>query len=163
MTIYKFGDIVLVGSPHTDLQGISKRPAIVLYDSGDQDVLLARVTTQEYATETDYKILDWQKSGFLAESYIRLGKQATIEKRYIVKKLGTLAASEMDHLKTILRKNVSVVMSLLSGSLGSSIKKLAVSQCRIRNAPACGRQGVRSLRHSKRSIFFKLKTAWPIA
>lgn len=104
MTIYKFGDIVLVGFPHTDLQGISKRPAIVLYDSGDQDVLLARVTTQEYTTETDYKILDWQKSGFLAESYIRLGKQATIEKRYIVKKLGTLAASEMDHLKTILRK-----------------------------------------------------------
>ena len=104
MTIYKFWDIVLIGFPHTDIQGISKRPAIVLYDSGDQDVLLARVTTQKYLTETDYKILDWQKSGLLAESYIRLGKQATIEKRYIVKKLGTLPASEMDHLKTILRK-----------------------------------------------------------
>jgi hypothetical protein len=47
MTIYKFGDIVLIGFPHTDLQGISKRPAIVLYDSGDQDVLLARIITQE--------------------------------------------------------------------------------------------------------------------
>jgi mRNA interferase MazF len=53
MTSYNFGDIVLIGFPHTDLQGISKRPAIVLYDSGDQDVLLARVTTQEYTTETD--------------------------------------------------------------------------------------------------------------
>jgi mRNA interferase MazF len=85
MTSYNFGDIVLIGFPHTDLQGISKRPAIVLYDSGDQDVLLARITTQEYTTETDYRILDWQKGGLLAESYIRLGKQATIEKRYIVK------------------------------------------------------------------------------
>jgi mRNA interferase MazF len=55
MTSYNFGDIVLIGFPHTDLQGISKRPAIVLYDSGDQDVLLARITTQEYTTETDYE------------------------------------------------------------------------------------------------------------
>jgi mRNA interferase MazF len=47
MTTYNFGDIVLIGFPHTDLQGTSKRPVILLYDSGDQDVLLARITTQE--------------------------------------------------------------------------------------------------------------------
>lgn len=51
MTTYNFGDIVLIGFPHTDLQGVSKRPTIVLYDSGDQDVLVARVTTQEYRSE----------------------------------------------------------------------------------------------------------------
>jgi mRNA interferase MazF len=39
MITYNLGDIVLIGFPHTDLQGVSKRPAIVLYDSGDQDVL----------------------------------------------------------------------------------------------------------------------------
>ena len=104
MTAYNFGDIVLIGFPHTDLQGISKRPAIVLYDSGDQDVLVARITTQEYTTESDYKILDWKKSGLLAESYIRLGKQATLEKRYIIKRLGVLEASDIEALKTILRK-----------------------------------------------------------
>jgi mRNA interferase MazF len=104
MTSYNFGDIVLIGFPHTDLQGVSKRPAIVLYDSGDQDVLLVRITTQEYTTETDYRILDWQKSGLLAESYIRVGKQATIEKRFIIRKLGTLPASEINSLKTMLRK-----------------------------------------------------------
>lgn len=52
--VYKFGEIILVGFPHTDLQGISKRPAIILYDSGDQDVIVARITTQEYNTEADY-------------------------------------------------------------------------------------------------------------
>ena len=104
MTSYNFGDIVLIGFPHTDLQGISKRPAIVLYDSGDQDVLLARITTQEYITETDYKIPDWQKSGLLAESYIRLGKQATIEKRFIIRKLGTLEAKDIEVLKSILKR-----------------------------------------------------------
>jgi len=75
MTSYNFGDIVLIGFPHTDLQGISKRPAIVLYDSGDQDVLLARITTQKYTTEIDYKILDWQKSGLLAESIFDLANR----------------------------------------------------------------------------------------
>ncbi len=104
MTSYNFGDIVLIEFPHTDLQGISKRPAIVLYDSGDQDVLLARITTQEYTTETDYKIPGWQKGGLLAESYIRLGKQATIEKRFIIRKLGTLEAKDLDVLKSILKR-----------------------------------------------------------
>ncbi|MCF6156136.1 MAG: hypothetical protein E3K36_13035 [Candidatus Brocadia sp.] len=61
MTNYNFGDIILIGFPHTDLLDVSKRPAIVLYDSGDQDVLVARITTQEYTTETDYKILQWKK------------------------------------------------------------------------------------------------------
>jgi len=104
MISYNLGDIVLIGFPHTDQQGISKRQAIVLYDSGDQDVLLARITTQEYTTEADYKILDWQKSGLLAESYIRLGKQATIEKRFIIKRLGAVETKEIDALKSILKR-----------------------------------------------------------
>ncbi len=104
MTTYRFGDIVLIGFPHTNLQGIAKRPAIVLFDSGDQDVLVARVTTQEYCAEGDYKILDWRKSGLLAASYVRLGKQATVEKRLVIKRLGTLGIEEIGALKSILRK-----------------------------------------------------------
>lgn len=104
MIAYNFGDIVLVGFPHSDLQGVSKRPALVLYDSGDQDVLVARITTQEYNTEADYKIIDWRRSGLLAESFMRLGKQATIEKKYIIKKLGALAEPEPETVKSILRR-----------------------------------------------------------
>ena len=108
MITYKFGEIVLIGFPHTDLQGISKRPAVVLYDSGDQDVLVARITTQQYTTEADYRIADWEKCGLLADSYIRLGKQATIEKQYVIKQLGTLAVPEIKNLKSILRQILSV-------------------------------------------------------
>ena len=104
MTTYNFGDIILISFPHTDLQNISKRPAIVLYDAGDQDVLVARITTQFYNTESDYKILGWQESGLLSESYIRLGKQATIEKQYIIKQLGKLAIGEIEKIKAILKK-----------------------------------------------------------
>lgn len=104
MTNYNLGDFVLVGFPHTDLQHTSKRPAFVLYDSGDQDILVARVTTQQYLTKADYKILNWEESGLLAESYIRLDKQATIEKQYIIKNLGKLESSEIENVKVILRK-----------------------------------------------------------
>lgn len=104
MTNYSFGDIVLLKFPHVDLQNISKRPAIVLYDSGDRDVLVARITTQEYSTEADYKILKWKESGLLVESYVRLGKQATIEKNYIIKNLGRLESSEIKNVRAILQK-----------------------------------------------------------
>jgi mRNA interferase MazF len=104
MTTYNFGDVVLIGFPHTDLQGVSKRPAIVLYDSGDQDVLVARVTTQEYRTEADYKIQEWRKCGLLGESYVRLGKQATIEKRFIIRRLGAIESKEIDAFRSILKR-----------------------------------------------------------
>ncbi len=104
MTAYNFGDIVLVGFPHTDLLGVSKRPAFVIYDANDLDILVARITTQEYNTEADYKIVEWKQSGLIAESFLRLGKQATIEKQYIIKKLGTLIESEQKNIKSILRK-----------------------------------------------------------
>jgi mRNA interferase MazF len=104
MITFNFGDIVLIGFPHTDLQGVSKRPAVGLFDSGDQDVLVARVTTQEYKSEGDYKIRGWGKCGLLGESYVRLGKQATIEKRFIIRKLGTLETKEIDALKSILKR-----------------------------------------------------------
>lgn len=104
MTAYNFGDIMLVGFPHSDLQGFSKRPAFVLYDAGDQDVLVARITTQEYTTETDYTVIDWKKSGLLAESFVRLAKQATIEKKYVIRKLGTLAETESETVKSIMRR-----------------------------------------------------------
>jgi len=61
MTTFRFGDVILIEFPHTDLRGKSKRPALVLYDANDQDVLVARITTQEYTTESDYRIVEWKK------------------------------------------------------------------------------------------------------
>ncbi len=104
MITYDFGDIVLIQFPHTDMRGVSKRPALILYDSGDQDVLVARITSQEQNTKSDFKIHDWQKSGLLDESYIRLGKLATIEKSCITRKLGKLENQEILKIKSIIRE-----------------------------------------------------------
>jgi len=51
-----------------------------------------------------HKIVDWRRSGLISESFIRLSKQATIEKKYIIKKLGILIESEQENVKSVLRK-----------------------------------------------------------
>lgn len=104
MITYKFGDVVLIEFPHTDFQGSSKRPALIIYDAGDDDVLVARITTQKYTTETDYKILNWKNCGLLSESYLRLSKQATIEKQYIRKQLGSLQSQEIKTIKSVIKR-----------------------------------------------------------
>ncbi len=108
MIRYDLGEIVLVQFPHTDMQTISKRPAFVLYDSGDLDILVARITSQDCSTQADFKIFDWKKCGLMSESYIRLGKLATIEKHFIVRKLGTLGDTEINMLKSIMMKMFSL-------------------------------------------------------
>ena len=78
------------------------------YDSGDQDILVARVTTQPYATDADYKIVNWKRCGLVAESFARLGKLATIQKHFVVRQLGSFETREIDELKSILRKMFSL-------------------------------------------------------
>lgn len=97
--IYKFGEIVLIAFHFTDGRGVKKRPAIVLLDSEDNDVLLARVTSQPVNTIFDLTIKDWQKAGLLKPSFIRLHKLATIETILIDRKLGILSDDDLEQVK----------------------------------------------------------------
>ena len=63
-TNYNLGDIILLEFPHADLQHFSKRPAIVLYDSGDRDVLVARITTQDIQQRPITKFLNGKRAAF---------------------------------------------------------------------------------------------------
>lgn len=51
---YSFGDVVLIGFPHSDYSRVSKRPALVIHDGKDQDLLLSRITSKSYSTETEF-------------------------------------------------------------------------------------------------------------
>jgi len=72
---YQPGDLVLVEFPFTG-PGTKLRPALVVLDSGDADVVLARVTTPPY----DIHLTDWRQAGLLAPSFVRLHKLATLSK-----------------------------------------------------------------------------------
>jgi mRNA interferase MazF len=84
------GDLLLLAFPFADEAVTKKRPALVVLDTGDEDVPVARVITQPHSTPFDVAISDWQGAGLIAPSTIRLHKMATIEKRLVKRKLGRL-------------------------------------------------------------------------
>ncbi|MFL5245912.1 MAG: type II toxin-antitoxin system PemK/MazF family toxin [Gemmataceae bacterium] len=88
MISYQTGDLLLVEFPFTVSGPGKPRPALVILDSGDADVLLARVTTQAQTGLYDVPLLAWQKAGLLAPSIVRLHKLATLAKSRVHKHLG---------------------------------------------------------------------------
>ena len=94
MTNYRLGDLLLVDFPFTATGPGKPRPALVVLDAGDADVLLARVTTQARGCPFDVPILGWQQAGLLAPSIDRLHKLATLAKNRVHKHLGSLEAAD---------------------------------------------------------------------
>jgi mRNA interferase MazF len=87
---YRAGEVVLVSFPFTVGQRAKKRPGLVVLDSGDADVLIARITTQIYASQWDVLLTHWQSANLLQQSVVRLHKMATLEKSSIIARLGSL-------------------------------------------------------------------------
>lgn len=96
---YRFGDILLLAFPFTDGRSVKKRPALVLLDAGDSDLLLARITSQYVNTDFDVQIEEWRASGVLTPSYIRLHKLATIETVLVDKRLGQLTPMDLGRVE----------------------------------------------------------------
>ena len=102
-TSYLPGDLVLVSFPFTSGTVAKRRPALVLVDASDSDVLLARVTTRLYKTPHDVLLADWQVAGLLAPSVVRLHKLATLDSALITRRLGHLSADDRQRVGGVLR------------------------------------------------------------
>lgn len=103
MTKYKFGDIVLVVFRQTD-GNRKQRPALVVLDTGDDDIVLSPITTTERKSKGDYKIKNWQNSGLLLDSWVRLAKVSCLSKSDITAKLGSLNADDKKSVVLIWNK-----------------------------------------------------------
>lgn len=90
MNKLSFGDIVLLKFPFTDGKTFKKRPAFVLKDFEDGDILVCRITSIIYDTRYDVLIKNWEQSGLKLPSVIRLHKIATLEKEMIETILGKI-------------------------------------------------------------------------
>lgn len=104
--MYQFGEIVLLVFPFTDHSAVKKRPALVLLDTQDGDLLVARVTTQSFPSPYEIALCDWAAAGLLSPSYVKVNKLATMKASLIEKKLGTL--SEAD--STLIREKFESVL-----------------------------------------------------
>ena len=103
-TSYQAGDVVLVDFPFTVSGQGKPRPALVILDTGDADLLLARITTQSRSTPCDVTLAGWQQAGLLAPSIVRLHKLASLAKTRVQKYLGTLDPNDHQHVAAVLRQ-----------------------------------------------------------
>jgi len=94
MINYKFGDIVLITFNYASSNQDKKRPALVILDSGDDDLVLAPITSQSKNHRGDCYLQKWDHSNLLKPSWARIGKINTLEKSLVTRKLGEL--SEVD-------------------------------------------------------------------
>ena len=95
MTTYEVGDIVLVDFPESDSEARKRRPALVVLEIGDADVVLAPITTRERSGPGDVRLLEWQEAGLLRQSRVRLAKLASLDKQMVARRLGRLPFTDV--------------------------------------------------------------------
>lgn len=106
MSNLKFGDIVLLKFPYTDETSFKRRPALVLSDTDDGDIIVCRITSQIYKTTFDVQINNWEESGLKLPSVIRVHKLATLDKSLVDKLMGNI-----DHSR---KQKVNKILSILT-------------------------------------------------
>ncbi len=100
-------DIVLLPFPFTNLSASKKRPAVVispkLYNS-EQDVVVLFLTSKINVSSKvgDYKLKHWQSSNLPKPSMVRM-KFATIDKDFILKKIGGIERSDIAKITSEMR------------------------------------------------------------
>ena len=98
MKTFHFGDIVLLIFPHSDGVYVSKRPALILSDTGNGDVIVCRITSQIRNSKFDIGVANSPGNGLLLPSVIRVHKIATIEKRRIDRIIGKIEKSLIERI-----------------------------------------------------------------
>lgn len=97
-----FGEIVLLKFPYTNGQTIKRRPALVINDFDDGDIIVCRITSQFYSTNHDINIGNWKKSGLKLPSVVRVHKIATLEKDMVEIVMGKIEKNLADKIQTII-------------------------------------------------------------
>lgn len=113
--MYKQGDIVLVPFPFTDLTGAKVRPAVILSKKENgEDVTLCFVSSvQSKKTLPNELIIDdkdksFKSTGLKVKSVIKVSKIATLEKKVILGRIGSLDLGHMSKIKIILKDHFGI-------------------------------------------------------
>lgn len=108
MTVYKRGDIVLVPFPFSDQSATKKRPAAVIssnkYNDASQDIIIMAITSQtgKAVGLGECFIEGWKAAGLIKPSAIKAAL-STIEQKLVLKKLGSLTATDLYSLENVLK------------------------------------------------------------
>jgi mRNA interferase MazF len=102
-TSYQAGELVLIRFMFTTGQQAKDRPALVLLDTGDADVVVARVTSRSAIDPMEVTITDWRAAGLLAPSIVRPHKILTADKTLVRRRIGLLQPADRLQVSAALR------------------------------------------------------------
>ena len=76
----------------------------MLVDTGDEDIVVARITSQAPRDAHDVRIEHWQNAGLLLPSIVRIHKLATLERSLVHVVLGRLDAEDWAGVQSGIRE-----------------------------------------------------------
>ena len=100
--MYLFGDILIINFPFSDGQGSKRRPVMVIRDTKDKDLLIAKVTSQLHKTEFDILIQDWKQAGLISSSVVRIHKIQTLYTSLVLGQIGRLTSTDLKSVRKVL-------------------------------------------------------------
>ena len=96
---FRHGEVVLLQFPFTNLAGSRRRPSLVMLDTGGEDIVVARVTSQTERAVFDIRLNDWTAASLLLPSVVRLHKLATIQKSLVNRTPGPLSHADWARIR----------------------------------------------------------------
>ncbi|AFZ45168.1 hypothetical protein PCC7418_3045 [Halothece sp. PCC 7418] len=101
---YESGEVVLIAFPFSATTTRKRRPALILLDTGDEDIIVARITSQPQLSQFDIELKQWQASGLRLQSWVRVHKLATLQKNLVERRLGKLASTDWSKVQRMLKQ-----------------------------------------------------------
>ena len=107
------GKIILVRFPFSDLESSKKRPALVIGEirisSKIQLVQIAMISSRVEGLRfpKDVLLKNWETSGLLHPSVVRLDKVATIDSEIVEKTIGDLSTADRGAVRRVLKSYFS--------------------------------------------------------
>ena len=101
-------DVVIVKFPFASSIKYKARPAVVIssdmYNNCSRDTLFVLAISSNINNRLDFelKVINWEVCGLLKPSIFK-SAIATIEKNYILTKVGTLSAIDREHLEKLIK------------------------------------------------------------
>ena len=103
------GSVVTIPFPFSDLSGSKRRPALIVADWGDADVILAQITSVAHKDifAVDLNDKDFSNGGLKKESFVRPNKLFTADKTIFLKLVGILSNQKMKEISDIICSVIS--------------------------------------------------------
>ena len=101
MNIIETGTVVLLKFPFTDSISYKRRPALVIRDLEDGDIIVCRITSKIYKSKYDIYLDDWSNFGLKLPSVVRVHKMATLEKDMIETIMGQINETVLSEVKSL--------------------------------------------------------------